>query len=390
MAGRPGGRPRPARPPFWRDVRVLRWAFQLAVLGAVLVVVGVLVDNVRVNSRELGIPFAYSYLDNPAQFPIPDSSFRQTQPVLDAIVLGLVNTLRVSLVGIVAATVLGTLVGIGRLAGNWLVRNAARVYVETFRNVPLLLIIVFSYLSLALTVFPRLEQAWEPLGLAVISNRGVVLPWYDGGAWGMLVGFTAALVAAWAIARWRRTVTERTGAPARLVPWIAVAVALVATATWLLGGYQLTVPEIDGRVVSGGIRMSPEYFAILFALVIYTASHIAEIVRGSIQAVDRGQREAAQALALSGAQRLRLVILPQAFRIAVPPLGNQYLNLAKNSTLGAVVSYYELAQVTSISVGNGAPAVPAYVLTLAIFLVLSLVLSALVNIVNRRLALVER
>jgi general L-amino acid transport system permease protein len=167
-------------------------------------------------------------------------------------------------------------------------------------------------------------------------------------------------------------------------------VALVATATWLLGGYQLTVPEIDGRVVSGGIRMSPEYFAILFALVIYTASHIAEIVRGSIQAVDRGQREAAQALALSGAQRLRLVILPQAFRIAVPPLGNQYLNLAKNSTLGAVVSYYELAQVTSISVGNGAPAVPAYVLTLAIFLVLSLVLSALVNIVNRRLALVER
>ena len=136
--------------------------------------------------------------------------------------------------------------------------------------------------------------------------------------------------------------------------------------------------------------MSPEFFAILFALVIYTASHIAEIVRGSIQAVSRGQGEAAEALALSGFQRLWYVILPQAFRIAVPPLGNQYLNLLKNSTLGSTVSYFELAQVTSISVANGAPAVPSYLLTLAIFIVLSLVVSLLVNLANRRLALVER
>ena len=149
---------------------------------SVVAFVAWLVANVRSNSKEIGIPTGYGYLDNPAQFPIPDSSFRQTQPVRDAIVVGLVNTFRVTIVGIIAATILGTLIGVGRLSGNWLVRNLARVYVETLRNIPLLLIIVFSYLGLALTAFPRIEDAWQPLDLAVISNRGVVVPWLDGSA----------------------------------------------------------------------------------------------------------------------------------------------------------------------------------------------------------------
>jgi general L-amino acid transport system permease protein len=381
---------RAGRPPLWRDVRVLRVAFQLAVLAAVLVIVGVLVGNVRANSERLGIPTGFGYLDRPAQFPIPDSDFRQTQPIRDAIAEGFFNTLRVSLLGIVLATVLGTLVGIARLSGNWLVRNAARVFVEALRNIPLLLLIIFAYLSVALTTFPRIEQAWEPLGLAVVSNRGVNVPWYEGSSWPLLLGGAGAIAASWAVARWRRDVADRTGADAWPALWAAPIVLVLLAAAWLLGGLAPSVPDLDGRRISGGIRMSPEYFAILFALVIYTASHIAEIVRGSIQAVDRGQTEAAEAVALSAGQRLWYVVLPQAFRIAVPPIGNQYLNLAKNSTLGAVVSYFELAQVTSISVGNGAPAVPSYLLTLAMFVVLSLVLSSLVNIVNRRLALVER
>ena len=199
-----------------------------------------------------------------------------------------------------------------------------------------------------------------------------------------------AVVAAVAISRWRTAVADRTGAPAHTARFAIPAMVLVVVAAWFLSGLGASVPERDGNRVSGGIRMSPEYFAIFFALVIYTASHIAEIVRGSIQAVDRGQGEAASALALSAGQRLRYVVLPQAFRIAVPPIGNQYLNLTKNSTLGAVVGYFELARVTAISVGNGAPAVPSYLLLLGIFLVLSLVLSLGVNLVNRRLALVER
>ncbi|MPY95191.1 MAG: ABC transporter permease subunit [Acidimicrobiia bacterium] len=384
------GRAAPSRPPPWRDVRVLRWAFQLVVLALVLGALGVLLANVRANSDRLGIPTGFGYLDNPAQFPIPDSDFRQTQPVQDAILLGLGNTLRVSLLGIVAATVLGTLVGVARLSGNWLVRNAARLYVEALRNIPLLLLIIFSYLNLALVVFPRVEAAWQPLGLAVVSNRGVSVPWFDGSGWPLAAGAVVGVLTAWALLRWRGHVHDETGVPAHSARWALPALVLGPVAGWLIGGLSFTVPELDERIVTGGIRMSPEYFAILFALVIYTASHIAEIVRGSIQAVDRGQTEAARALALSGRQRLWFVVLPQAFRIAVPPLGNQYLNLLKNSTLGAVVSYYELSQVTSIAVGNGAPAVPSYLLTLAIFIVLSLGISFVMNLVNRRLALVER
>ena len=184
---------------------------------------------------------------------------------------------------------LGTVIGIGRLSGNWLVRNFARLYVETLRNIPLLLIIIFSYLGLALTAFPRIDDAWQPLDLAVISNRGVVVPWFDGGPWGLLLGIAITVLIAWLVMRWRTAVNERSGEPAHASWWMFATVIGGLALTWLLAGSEVTVPELDGRTVTGGIRLSPEYFAILFALVIYTASHIAEIVRGSIQAVHRGQ-----------------------------------------------------------------------------------------------------
>jgi general L-amino acid transport system permease protein len=166
---------------------------------------------------------------------------------------------------------------------------------------------------------------------------------------------------------------------------------VIVAVDWLATGVEISLPELNERNAAiGGLTMSGSMFAILFSLVIYTASHIAEIIRGSIQAVSKGQNEAANALALSGYHRMRYVILPQAFRIALPPLGNQYLNLTKNSTLGGVVAFPELAQVTSISVANSAPPVPSWLLTLLIFLILSLIISAIVNLFNRRLALVTR
>ena len=154
--------------------------------------------------------------------------------------------------------------------------------------------------------------------------------------------------------------SARTGAPARTGLWAIPVFVVILVAGWLAGGFAGTVPDLDGRATTGGIRVDPSYFALLFALVVYTASHIAEIVRGSIQAVPRGQGEAADALALSGFQRLWYVVLPQAFRIAIPPVGNQYLNLIKNSSLGAAIGYYDLTLVTQTAVGNGAPAVPAF------------------------------
>ncbi len=261
---------------------------------------------------------------------------------------------------------------------------------EILRNIPVFVLIVFAYFALALTAFPGISEAWEPLGLAVFSNRGVVVPWVDGGIAPLVAGGVVAGLAAFELSRWRTSVADRTGAPAHTARYALPAIVLVLTVAWVISGLAVSVPERAASNVSGGIRMTPEYFAIFFGLVVYTASHIAEIVRGSIQAVDRGQGEAASALALSSPQRLRYIVLPQAFRIAVPPIGNQYLNLSKNSTLGTAVGYFELARVTSISVGNGAPAVPSYLLLLGIFLVISLILSLGVNLANRRLALVER
>jgi general L-amino acid transport system permease protein len=164
----------------------------------------------------------------------------------------------------------------------------------------------------------------------------------------------------------------------------------VVLAGWVAIGIGLTMPELEGRGTVGGIRVDPSFFAILLALVVYTASHIAEIVRGSIQSVPRGQAEAADSLALSSFQRLWHVVLPQAFRVAIPPIGNQYLNLIKNSSLGAGIGYYESTLVTQTTVATGSPAVPAFTITLAMYVVISLVTSAFVNLANRRMALVER
>ena len=179
--------------------------------------------------------------------------------------------------------------------------------------------------------------------------------WYESSSWKFVVTVLATLVAAWAVARWRRGVADRTGRPARSGLYALAIGVIVLVVVWVALGLGATAPELDGRRVTGGITMTPEYFAALAALVIYTASHVAEIVRGSIQAVPRGQGEAADALALSGFQRMWFVVLPQSMRIAVPPIGNQYLNLTKNTSLAAVFSFPELTKITGLTVANRSP-----------------------------------
>jgi general L-amino acid transport system permease protein len=378
------------RVPLWRDIRVLQWLFQLIVFALVAALVIWLYGNYSVNADRLNIPTDLGFLDNPTAFEITGNDLSQNAPTRDAFVQGFLNTVRVSVAGIVLATVLGTIVGIGRLSTNWLVRKMAATYVEVVRNIPLPLFVVLGLSAVVLGIFPRIQEAWEPLGLMVISNRGILVPWFEGPAPALLATIAVALLAAWAVARWRHKVNERTGALPRSGLWALGAAVVVLVLGWLVAGLAVTTPELDGRVMTGGIRIDPSFFAILFALVIYTASHIAEIVRGSIQAVARGQAEAADALALSPFQRLWYVVLPQAFRIAIPPIGNQYLNLIKNSSLGAGIGYYDITLVTRTAVGNGAPAVPAFTITLLVYLALSLVTSLIVNIANRRMALVER
>ncbi len=388
---RPPTTDRPSRPsvPFWRNVKVLAWAFQLAILAIVIVVVAILVNNVRVNSQNQGIPTGFEFLDQPSSFTIPANDFRDTQPVRDAIVEGTLNTLRVSVAGIVLATVLGVVVGIGRLSGNWLIRTLTTIYVELIRNVPLLGLVVFSYLAVVLSM-PRVEDSIELSSLAIINIRGVAIPWPTGSNLVLLAILATAGVIGWGVRRWRLAVQERTGQPARAVAWVAPVVVLVGAVGALLAGVRISSPTIDGRQVTGGMTLQPEYFALLVALVTYTASHIAEIVRGSIQAVPRGQAEAARTMALTGFQQMRYVILPQAFRIAIPPMANQYLNLLKNSSLGFVISYFELTKVTSTTIGTRSPAVPAYIVLIGIYLAMSLTISLIMNIANRRLELPSR
>jgi general L-amino acid transport system permease protein len=366
---------------------VLRIAFQAVFLFGVAVFLLFLYDNVVTNLRELGIRQDFRYLRQPAGFAIPDSDFRSSQSLFDALLVGIENTAKVSLLGIALATVLGVFMGIMRLSSNWLVRRVAAIYVETLRNIPVLVIILFWYLAVLLRL-PTIGAAvdWDVI---VVSNRGLVGPGLDrtGSLELFLVLGALGLVGAVAVGAWRTKRFDATGEPHRRVVWgggLLVAVLLIA---FFVSGrpFGISLPERGELATTGGFRLSPEYAALLVGLVVYTASHIAEIVRGSILAVQRGQTEAAEAVGLSGFQRLRFVILPQAFRISIPPMANQYLNVVKNSSLGVAVAYPEVTRITDITIGQGGPAPQAIVVLMAAYLVFSLGISVITNVVNRRL-----
>jgi general L-amino acid transport system permease protein len=379
----------PRRPPPWRDVRVLRFAFQAVFLFLVALFLLFLYDNLVTNLRELGIRRDFRYLRQPAGFTIPDSDFSSSESLFQALLVGIENTAKVSFLGIFLATILGILVGVARLSPNWLVRRAAGVYVETLRNIPVLVIILFWWLAVLLRL-PSISTAvdWDVI---VVSNRGLVGPGLErtGSLGVFLVVAAVGLAAAVAVGAWRTRRFDRTGDPHHRVLWGGGILLAALVAAFFVSGqpFGLSLPERGDLATTGGFRLSPEYAALLVGLTLYTASHIAEIVRGAILAVSRGQTEAADAVGLSGFQRLRFVILPQAFRISIPPTANQYLNLVKNSSLGVAVAYPEITRITDITIGQGGPAPQAIFVLMLAYLVFSLGISAITNLVNRRLTL---
>jgi general L-amino acid transport system permease protein len=383
------------KPPWYRDVRVLRVIVQLVIVVGVVAIAAFFIGNMVTNMQRLGISLSFDYLTQPAEFTIPGSDLQRTDTRLQAVLVGVGNTFRIAIAGILFATILGVFLGIARLSKNWLLSTGARLYVEFFRNIPLLVIIIFTYLVVFLDprLFPRFEGARE-IGPIIVYVRGVFLPWYESQAnffpWVviMLIGVVAGVL----VGRWRERVSEKSGASARSLLWGIGTFLVFAVVGYIALGrpVSVTIPGFEGKVVVGGIRVSPEYAALLVSLVLYTASHIAEITRGSIQSVPKGQHEAATALALSSGQRIRYVILPQAFRVAIPPLANQYLNLTKNSSLAVAIAYYEVTKVTTDIIGNGGPAPQSFLLLMFIYLIISLIIASLSNIVNRRLALIER
>ncbi|MBD0337685.1 MAG: ABC transporter permease subunit [Thermoleophilia bacterium] len=378
-----------SRPAPWRDVRVLRIAFQAAFLVAVVAFVLWIVDNTVGNLERRGIRTSFDFLDQPAGFRIPGSDFRTSQSIGDAILVGVETTMKVSAIGIVLAFLLGVFVGVARLSPNWLVRRAAALYVESLRNVPVLAIIFFWYLAVILRL-PTVEVA----GLFVFSNRAFAVPdlTLEDGIELFGIAALVGLVAAAVVWRWRTRRFDATGEPHHRVLWGAGLLAAVLTVGFFAAGRPigLDTPERLRFGFAGGLRMSPEFAGLLIALVLYTASHIAEVVRGSILAVQKGQGEAADALGLSPFQRLRFVVLPQAFRIMIPPLANHFLNLVKNSSLGVAIALPEVTRVVRIAISQRAPAPQSIVMLMGIYLVFSLSIALVTNLVNRRLQLKGR
>ena len=382
-----------ARVPFWRDVRVIHAVLQVVAVAAVSMILYVLWFNLSNNLRRLGIRTDFKFLDQPFGVRIAGSDLSPGSSVRDALLNGVRNTLALAVVGLPLLTIAGVLIGIGRLSSNWLVARASALFVEIIRNLPPLLLIVFAFQAVVLRL-PPARSPITPLGWFVISNLEIYVPGITSAATASSFRLIMALtvIGGAGLWWWRTKTNERTGRPHHRWLWALGLIAVVGVISYIAldRPIAISLPRLQGRVVTGGYGGLGAFFAVLGALVLYTSSHVAEIVRGSIQAVSKGQTEAANALALSNIQRLRFVVLPQALRIALPPTINQYLNYVKNSSLAIAVGFADVTLIAYQAIGNGQPAPQTIVILMGCYLVFSLVISAVVNLYSRRFRLVTR
>jgi general L-amino acid transport system permease protein len=376
--------------------RLRALVYQASALGVALFIAWYLVSNTLANLEERNIASGFAFLGSEAGFAIGETSFLShsaADTYLRALAVGVANTFRVALIGIVAATVLGMLIGLAKLSRNWLLAKLAGGYVEFIRNVPLLLQLFFWYVLIT-EYLPLPRAALEPLPGIYLSNRGIFFPvvlTHHAHYW-MVVALVAGIVAAFCFTRWaarRRTLTGRAW------PVLEIAFALVllppALAYLALGSsIEFDVPRLSGFNFSGGMTLTPEFAALTGGLVIYTAAFIAEIVRAGILAIPHGQFEAAYALGLRRRLAMRLVVLPQALRVIVPPLTGQYLNLTKNSSLAVAIGYPDLVSIANTTINQTGQAIEGIAIIMGVYLVISLSISALMNWYNARIALRER
>jgi len=387
---------RPARAAFYNDPKV-RGVFYQVVLFVVVLWLGYeFVVNARDNLRAAKIATGFGFLDNTAGFSINQTliPYTEADSYGRVFVVGLLNTLLVAAIGIVLATILGFIVGISRLSSNWLLQRLAGAYVELIRNLPLLFQILFWYLAV-LGALPGPRQSISVLGEAFINNRGLFIPrpiFGDGSAV-VLGAFALAVVAAIGVRIWARRRQAETGQQFPVL-WTALGLVVGVTLLALVAtGFPISfeAPVLRGFNFAGGVRVIPEFVALLIALVTYTAAFIAEIVRAGILAVSRGQTEAAYSLGLRPGQSLRLVVVPQALRVIIPPLTSQYLNLTKNSSLAVAIGYPDLFAVfAGTTLNQTGQAIEIIAITMAVYLTISLVTSLLMNLYNARVRLVER
>ena len=391
----------PERPPprrrdwSWRSQAFRGLVYQVLAVAVIGLAVWYLAHNTVLNMRARGIQSGFDFLLQPAGFDIGESliPFDALDPFWKAFLVGILNTLRVAIVGIVLATVLGTLLGVGRFSRNAIVRGLCYAYVELFRNVPVLLQLLMWYL-LFTDILPPTNEPFTIGEIFYVSKGGFAFPvpvWAQAHALAAF-GALAGLVVAWLYRRRVMRQFELTGR-VRSLFWVPVAiVAGGAFVGWLAGGapMQWSVPKPTDFATEGGASATPEFLAVLLGLVLYTSAFIGEVVRAGIQSVARGQIEAAGSLGLSGGQTMRLVTLPQALRVIIPPITSQYLNLTKNSSLAVAIGYPDVVSIANTSLSQTGRAVECIVIIMLVYLTTSLSTAALMNWYNRRSAIKER
>ncbi|BCD84566.1 amino acid ABC transporter permease [Pseudomonas solani] len=378
------------------DPQTRAWLFQIIAVVAVVAFGWFLFHNTQVNLEKRGIISGFGFLDQSAGFGISQHliDYKESDTYGRVFFIGLLNTLLVTVVGIILATVLGFILGVARLSPNWLIRKLATVYIETFRNIPPLLQIFFWYFAVMLPM-PGPRQSMSFGDTFFINNRGLYMPspTMADGFWPFLIAVVVALVASVLVWRWARARRHATGQrfPV-LLSTLALLVVLPSLAALVMGSpFHWEVPQLTGFNFRGGWVVIPELIALMLALSIYTAAFIGETVRAGIQSVSHGQTEAAHSLGIRPGQTLRLVIVPQALRVIIPPLTSQYLNLAKNSSLAAGIGYPDMVSLfAGTTLNQTGQAIEVMAITMSVYLAISISISLLMNWYNKRIALIER
>jgi general L-amino acid transport system permease protein len=387
--------PRKALSLSWSDPRFRNIVWQVVILGIIGLIAWYLVRNTQQNLAARRIATGFDFLGRTAGIPIGEHLI-EYDPAINtygrALLIGVLNTLKVAVVGVVLATIWGTLVGIARLSKNWLIARLAATYVEVLRDIPLLLQLLFWYTLLQGLPSPR--QSFHPLPGVFLSNRGIRVPvveWETPFWWALAaLALGIAGTVAWSRAADRKQAAI--GVRPKVWPVALGLLAALPVAVWALLGapFAVEMPELRGFNFVGGATLSPEYGALTFGLIFYTAAYIAEIVRSGILAVPTGQWEAAGALGLRSGTVLRKIVLPQALRVIIPPMTSQYLNLTKNSSLAVAIGYQDVMSIASTTLNQTGQAVEGVAAVMTVYLVISLSISLYMNHYNARKALVER
>ena len=377
--------------PLWRHARILGWTAQIVSAIVVIAAVAFFLYNLASAIEERDIPRGWSFLSREYSTPISESllPYEESDTFAYAFLVAATNTLTLSLVGVAFATVLGIFIGSAQLAGNWILSRAARVFVEFFRNVPLIVQLFFWYI--VLLGLPQVRVGFVWFDALFLNNSGLSVPWLKGKetVWVWAICALLAIVAAIVVHRVALRRELRTGRPSYPVIWAAVTAGVIGAVAWFAAGgapLVVDVPYPEGRFghLKGGVTISIELAALLMGLIIYTSSFIAEIVRAGLQSVSLGQGEASRSLGLNTLETLRYVTFPQALRVILPPLISQYLNLTKNSSLAIAIGYADLTSVAK-TMTQTAPAISIFLIIMGVYLLFSLGYSLIGNLYNRHI-----